>query len=280
MEQMPNDALQRLTRTLEGIGPLAVALSGGVDSMTLAVVAQRTLGRAASMIHAVSPAVPEEATARVRRYARVYAFDLSVIDAREFEDPSYLANPANRCFFCKTSLYSSMRARVETVLVSGTNTDDLADYRPGLAAAAAHGVRHPYVEAHIDKAGVRAIARRLELDDIAELPASPCLSSRIETGLPIVVGTLRAVHRVERFIQRELEPRVVRCRIRRGEAIVELDAETLARLDHDRALPLAAEAVRLLAEAGAGRSVEFRPYRMGSAFLRAAVESVDRDGTL
>jgi uncharacterized protein len=173
-----------------------------------------------------------------------------------------------------------MRAVVETALVSGTNMDDLADYRPGLAAAAAHGVRHPYVEAHIDKASVRAIARRLGLDDVAELPASPCLSSRIETGLPIVAGTLRAVHRVERLIQRQLDPRVVRCRIRRGKAIVELDAETLARLDDDRALPLAAEAARLLAEAGVGRTVEFRAYRMGSAFLRTAAEPAGRDGML
>ena len=158
---------------LRGIGTVAVAVSGGVDSMTLAVVAGRTLGRDARMYHAVSPAVPSEATRRVHAYADREGWTLDVMDAGEFGDARYMANPANRCYFCKTNLYGSMAARATGTLVSGTNVDDLGDFRPGLAAAGEHAVRHPYVEAGFRKDDVRALARSLELDDLAELPAAP-----------------------------------------------------------------------------------------------------------
>ena len=180
---MTGAAARALDRVLTAIGPAGVAVSGGVDSTTLAVVAHRRFPERSSMVHAVSPAVPPEATARVRELARDEGWDLKVIDAGEFQDPDYLANPVNRCFFCKTNLYGTMRRHVSGVLVSGTNLDDLGDYRPGLEAAKRHGVRHPYVEAEIDKAGVRALARHLGLGALAELPAAPCLSSRVETGI-------------------------------------------------------------------------------------------------
>jgi uncharacterized protein len=102
-----------------------------------------------------------------------------VFDAGEFADPRYRANPANRCFFCKTNLYGHIVAQPGGTVLSGTNTDDLADWRPGLTAAAQHGVRHPFVEAGIDKPAIRRIAARIGLGDIADLPAAPCLSSRI-----------------------------------------------------------------------------------------------------
>ena len=164
----------RLSRTLRDAGHVAVAVSGGVDSMTLAFLAHHALGRDALMVHAVSPAVPAEATERVHRYVAREGWTLRVIDAGEFDDPDYLANPVNRCFFCKKNLYGAIATVTDRPIVSGTNTDDLGDYRPGLEAARERRVRHPYVEAGIDKDGVRAIAAARGLDDLAELPAAPC----------------------------------------------------------------------------------------------------------
>ncbi len=128
-----SNELRRLESLIGEIGPLAVAVSGGVDSMTLAVVAHRVLGCNARMLHAVSPAVPEDGTARVKDYGLRHGWRLDIIDAREFADPDYMANPHDRCFYCKTNLYATMASTVDCQLVSGTNQDDLGDYRPGYA---------------------------------------------------------------------------------------------------------------------------------------------------
>jgi pyridinium-3,5-biscarboxylic acid mononucleotide sulfurtransferase len=257
-----------LRAILARIGDVAVAVSGGVDSMTLAVVAGRHLGDSAEMVHATSPAVPPEATARVEAYARREGWRLAVIDAGEFVDPDYLANPANRCFFCKTNLYGAIAARTTASIVSGTNVDDLGDWRPGLRAAEQHGVRHPYVEAAIDKATVRALASALGLEDLAELPAAPCLSSRLATGIRVTPERLRLVHAVERLISRELAPRTVRCRLFHDGVAIQLDPDGLERIEGAPAAPL-----RRAIEQMAGASpVRYEPYRMGSAFLRTAAD--------
>ena len=125
----------RLQALLLASRHLAVAVSGGVDSMTLAVAASRWRAMPLIAMHAVSPAVPSAATARVRRHAAREGWELRILDAGEFADPAYRANPANRCFFCKTNLYASMADRHDGILASGTNIDDLGDWRPGLAAA-------------------------------------------------------------------------------------------------------------------------------------------------
>jgi pyridinium-3,5-biscarboxylic acid mononucleotide sulfurtransferase len=207
----------------------------------------------------------------VRAYAAREGWRLEVIDAGEFSDANYLENPANRCFFCKTNLYGTIAARTRATICSGTNVDDLADWRPGLQAAAAHRVRHPYVEAEIDKAGVRALAGSLGLDDLAELPAAPCLSSRLETGIRVTAERLELVHAVERLIQEELAPKTVRCRVLRDGIAIQLDAEGLAGIlsrNHD-GLRGAVEA--LLARHGHAEPVRYQPYRMGSAFHRPAL---------
>lgn len=267
---MTRTGLQRLEPILESIGPLTVAVSGGVDSMTLSAVAHRVLGANAHMMHAISPAVPSDATARVRRYAKRLGWRLVIVDAGEFADPDYISNPANRCYFCKTNLYSTMSARADTVIASGTNLDDLGDYRPGLQAASAHGVRHPYVEAGIDKRTVRAIAHGLGFDDLAELPASPCLSSRVETGIRIDPPSLQAVYRAERLVQEALSPVTLRCRIRHDAVVVELDAQTLTRLDDGVCAHLSGLVHDLFRAVGVEHQVQFQVYRMGSAFLRAS----------
>ena len=261
-----------LERVLETMGRVAVAVSGGVDSMTLAVVAHRTLGHSAAMIHAVSAAVPEAATQRVDRYARREGWRLELVDAGELHDARYVANPANRCYFCKTNLYSTIapRAGAGATIVSGTNTDDLGDFRPGLAAAAEHAVRHPYVECGIGKSAVRAIAARLVLHDLAELPAAPCLSSRVETGIAIDPEVLKAVDACERLVRDATGAATVRCRVRADAVVVELDDAALAALDSNRRAVLAGEVGRRMTSAGVSRALRFEPYRMGSAFLRPA----------
>lgn len=265
-------ALGALEAWLDDVDRVAVAVSGGVDSLTLAVVAHRRAGARATMFHAVSPAVPPEATSRTQALATRLGWRLEVFDAGEFADPDYLGNPSNRCFYCKSRLYESIAARTGAQILSGTNRDDLGDYRPGLEAAANHGVRHPYVECGIDKSLVRAIAARLGLGGIADLPAAPCLSSRIETGIRVTPAALGLVHAVERLVAGRLEAGTVRCRIHGDGVRIELDE---AALEGARAGAggLREQVEALCAARGRPGTVEFAPYRMGSAFLRDSTDA-------
>ena len=259
--------LDRLEAALATMGELAVAVSGGVDSLTLATFAHRHLGGRVTMFHATSPAVPPEATERTRMLAQREGWKLTVIDAGEFAREEYRANPVNRCFYCKTSLYGAIRPATDAQIVSGTNLDDLGEYRPGLDAARDHAVRHPFVEAAIDKGGVRAIARHLALDDVAELPSAPCLSSRIETGIAIDPAMLACVHATEQLVTGALSPRTVRCRVRAGGVVIELDRDALASLDDARRASLATQIEALFDARGFSLPASFAPYRTGSAFL-------------
>ncbi len=255
-----------LDEVLHSIGPMAIAVSGGIDSLTLATAAHRALGGRVTMHHATSPAVPEEATARTRLEAVLQGWALDVFDAGEFERDEYRANPVNRCFFCKTSLYGSIAARTAHTIASGTNTDDLGEYRPGLLAARDHGVRHPFVEAGIDKRAIRLLAGKLGLGDLADLPAAPCLASRIETGLRIEADMLGLVHRAETLVAGALRPATVRCRVRASGVVIELDEATLGRMKANEAAALS----RQIAALGVARPVSFASYRTGSAFLQPA----------
>lgn len=259
----------QLRQMVHGISSAAIAVSGGVDSMTLAAFCHRELGdEHVTMMHAVSPAVPPEATARVRTWAAREGWRLEVLDAREFEDENYRANPLNRCFFCKTNLYGAMAAFTSRQLLSGTNTDDLGEYRPGLEAARDFGVRHPYVEAGAGKQEVRALARELDLGELAELPPSPCLSSRVETLIRIEPDHLGVIHAVERLVGLRLRPKTVRCRIRRSGIVIELDAESLALVSGQRR-DLTAAIAGMLPERLSRMPLSFDSYRTGSAFVGA-----------
>jgi uncharacterized protein len=254
---------------LRGIGSAVIAVSGGVDSMTLAHLAARS-GAQATMAHAVSPAVPAAATARVREHAARFGWRLTVIDAGEFVDPRYRANPVNRCYFCKINLYGVIAARFggDTIL-SGTNRDDLSDFRPGLEAASEHAVRHPFVEAGINKTEIRAIADGLGLRDLAELPAAPCLSSRIATGVAIDAADLALVETVEERLRAALGPIDLRCRIGAGGVRIELGGDGLAEVYSAERAPVKRAVEEAVARAGHA-FLGYGPYRRGSAFLRSS----------
>lgn len=263
--------LTRLEAALQDMGSIGVAVSGGIDSLTLATAAHRALPGRVTMHHATSPAVPGEATERTQALAAAEGWTLDVFDAGEFQDPAYRANPVNRCFFCKTNLYGAVAGRAAMrqggQIVSGTNMDDLGEYRPGLEAAKEYGVRHPYVEAGIDKAGVRELARALGLGELSALPSAPCLSSRIETGIRIEAPVLAMVHAVETLVGQRLRPKTVRCRVRARGVVVELDAAALLAAEGDAGLR---DAVGdLAAGVGLAGPVAFAGYRVGSAFVHA-----------
>ncbi len=244
---------------------LAVAVSGGVDSMTLATFAHRLrqsqgMG-SVEMIHAVSPAVPKAATERVQERARREGWSLTLTGAGEFADRRYRDNPVDRCYFCKTNLYDRIHVLTAGVIASGANLDDLVDYRPGLLAASERAVIHPYIKAGMDKASVRALARQLGLAEVAELPAQPCLASRVETGIAIDATDLAFIDLVETRLAAEAPAGMaLRCRVTRAGIKVEAgekaaDSEALANL-----------ASSLCREHGR-HFVGIGPYRRGAMFV-------------
>jgi len=264
--------LAALQQVLREQGPLALAVSGGVDSMTLAVVACALEPRS-EVFHAVSAAVPAAATARVRDYAARQHWNLHLLDAGEFADPAYRANPLERCYFCKHNLYRSLRRHTGLPLAAGTNTDDLQDFRPGLRAAAEEGVVHPLVTAGIDKAGVRAIAAQLGLRELQDLPASPCLASRVSTGIAIDPALLPLLDQAEQALRRQLgllaSSADLRCRVRSDGLAVELPLESPLQ-QHAALIATVREVLAGSRFAALGEHIVIEPYRRGSAFIRVA----------
>lgn len=255
-----------LARVLQPMGPVAVAVSGGVDSLTLAAAAHDIFGSDFVAFHAVSPAVPPRATERVERLASEIGWPLQIVDAGEFNNDRYLANEVNRCYHCKSSLYGRIAASTNLQIVSGANTDDLSDFRPGLTAADEHGVRHPFVESGIGKAGIRAIARHIGLGNVAELPAAPCLSSRLETGITVTPSRLRFIDEVEEYAKGLLSPETVRCRVFAERIEIQLDPTSLARVQASEDLR---SRLRVFVSDRQARPVRLTRYRMGSSVVHA-----------
>lgn len=228
--------LRALHEWFEPFEGVVVAYSGGTDSTLVATVASRALGERALAVTAVSPSLaPGEVES-----ARVVAAQLGVrcrtVRTREVEKPEYLANGSDRCYHCKTELYDVLATVAAeagaTAVVSGANVDDLGDYRPGLEAAAEHGVRHPLVEVGLSKVDVRQAARALGVPTW-DKPASACLSSRFAYGVTISVEELSKVGRAERVLK-DLGFRQCRVRVH-GELVrVEVETDDLARLADPR----------------------------------------------
>ncbi|MBM4297329.1 MAG: ATP-dependent sacrificial sulfur transferase LarE [Deltaproteobacteria bacterium] len=195
---------QRLTRLLGATDRLLVAFSAGVDSTFLLKAAHMTLGERAIALTAISASVPPGELDAARAFAQSLGCRHIVLDSNELDNPSYAANPVNRCFFCKDELYRLSRAEADKLgidtIVDGTNLDDLKDHRPGLKAADEWGVRHPLVEAEMTKADIRRYSRELGLPTW-DKPSSPCLSSRFPYGTAIDLERLKKIGACEVFLK-------------------------------------------------------------------------------
>jgi len=261
-----SDALADLRALVRTFPSALLGYSGGVDSALLAVVLRQELGRD-RMLAAIgrSASYPE---AQWRTACEVAArFDVPVleVDTHELEDPNYLANPTNRCFYCKTELWSRLvplaRARGLAVVCDGTNADDLreGEHRPGRVAGEQAGVRSPLAEVALTKAAIRDASRELGLPTW-DAPAAPCLSSRVQYGLQITPARLQQVESAEAYL-RELGVRGdLRVRHRGGAARIEVEPAWIPWAEQHRA----AITARLTALGFAHVDVDPRGYRRGS----------------
>lgn len=224
----------RLLAILRELGRVAVAYSGGVDSAVVAKAAHIACGDNAVAVTAVSPSLASGELEEAVALAQTIGIRHQVLRTEEFKNPDYLKNAPDRCYFCKTELYTQLERLVPelgvTAILNGANLDDRGDYRPGMQAAREHAVRSPLIEAGFTKADVRELARHWDLP-AWDKPATPCLSSRIAYGLAVTPERLARVDQAEQFLRSELGLRELRVRHEQNDvARLEVPLEALPRL--------------------------------------------------
>ena len=202
---------ERLLALIRGYDSCAVAFSGGVDSTVVAKAAQLALGDRAIAVTGTSASLAAGELDEARTLARLIGIRHEVIETEEFAEPAYLANAPDRCYHCKTELYTQLEGVTVrfgvAVVLNGANLDDRGDYRPGMTAAAEHQVRSPLLECELSKDDVRQLAASWNMP-IWDKPASPCLSSRIAYGEEVTPERVRMIDQAEQFLRSPWPARV------------------------------------------------------------------------
>jgi uncharacterized protein len=224
--------LDRLRAVFAPMENVIVAFSGGVDSSFLLKVAHDAIGARVLALTTTSPTMPDDDRRSALEIAQAIGARHLVLESNELEVPGYASNPLNRCYLCKSNLFTVCEGKARELgianIVDGVNLDDLKDYRPGTQAAAERAVRHPLVEAELTKAEIRELSRELGLPTW-DRPASPCLSSRFPYGTEITPEGLRKVEQGEQVLH-ALGFRVARVRYHGDVARLELDSSEMMRI--------------------------------------------------
>lgn len=270
---------QDTERLIESIRPLRrviVAFSGGVDSSVVGAAAARASLESLTLVTANSPSVPAWQLELSKQVAGEIGASHQIIATTETELESYIRNDGRRCFYCKQTLYAAIGQIVACsggqVVCSGTNADDLGDYRPGIQAGQLAGVRTPLADLRLGKSAVRRLARAFGLSN-ADLPASPCLSSRIAYGVAVTPERLERIELSEAWL-RERGFSDCRVRVHQDEAArVEVPLAELPRLSGS----LGKELTEYLTQVGF-RSVEIDPGGLRSGNLNQALVGISSKG--
>jgi len=265
----------KLTEILASLGHVAIAYSGGADSVFLLRVAMGVLRDRAVPVLGFSESLDQQEFEEAKRTAQAMGAAVTVVETREYDNPAYRENDGSRCYHCKAELFREVRRVADSLgiphVVDGSNADDVGDYRPGFRARDEQQVRSPLLEAGLDKAAIRSLSRALGLPTW-DKPAAPCLASRIPHGTPVTAEKLRQIEAAERDLK-SLGFRVVRVRHHGQVARVEVPSEDVRRLLEPG---LRGEVVKAVKRAGfLFVAVDLEGFRSGSLNEALAKEPGD-----